>query len=182
MKPTPRHRFLPLQKTALARVPPHFHHWLADPSSLTRRLLRLSDGQFQVRLLQQGVQRMRVDECLCLHARPGAMGLVREVELRCEGVACVYARSVIPLRSLKGKQRRLAHLGEQPLGAFLFADPQLQRSRIDVLPLAAPASASASTATWGRRSLFRVGGYPLLVSEYFLPALIAYEQRKAQAR
>ena len=31
----------------------------------------------------------------------------------------------------------------------------------------------ADDTVWGRRSVFRVGGRPLLVSEYFLPALLA---------
>lgn len=170
MKPTPPHHFAKIDKTALARVPKAFHHWIADQSSLTQRLISLSDNAFKVRLLNQGVQPMQVDECLALGERIGAMAIIREVELLCSNQACVYARSVIPLTSLKGKQRRLACLGEQPLGAFLFADPYLERCKVDVLPL------DAQRKAWGRRSLFSVGGYPLFVSEYFLPALIEYEQ------
>lgn len=170
MKPTPPHHFAKIDQTALARVPKAFHHWIADQSSLTQRLISLSKGQFKVRLLSQGVRPMHVDECLGLGERIGAMAIIREVELLCAGRACVYARSVIPFSSLKGKQRRLAYLGEQPLGAFLFADPHLTRCKVDVLPL------DAQRKAWGRRSLFSVGGYPLYVSEYFLPALIEYEQ------
>lgn len=124
-----------------------------------------------MRLLNQGIEPMRVSEALALGDRVGAMAIVREVELLCEGESCVYARSVIPLKSLKGKQRRLACLGTQPLGAFLFADPNLKRAAVDVLPL------DKTRAAWGRRSLFMVGGYPLFVSEYFLPKLISYEHR-----
>lgn len=172
MKPTPPHHFAKIDKAALARVPKSFHHWIADQSSLTQRLVSLSGGEFKVRLLNQGVQPMQVDECLALGERIGAMAIIREVELLCAGQACVYARSVIPLSSLKGKQRRLAYLGEQPLGAFLFADPHLQRKKVDVLPLDGQRNA------WGRRSLFSVGGYPLFVSEYFLPELVKFENDK----
>lgn len=171
MKPTPPHHFAAIDKTALARVPKPFHHWIADQSSLTQRLIHLSNGRFKVRLLSQGVQPMHVEESLALGDRLGAMAIIREVELLCDGVACVYARSVIPLRSLRGKQRRLACLGSQPLGAFLFADPNLQRASVDVLPL------NTTRKAWGRRSLFKVGGYPLFVSEYFLPTLIEYEHK-----
>lgn len=170
MKPTPPHHFAKIDKTALSRVPKVFHHWIADQSSLTQRLVSLSQGEFKVRLLSQGVQSMQVEECLTLGERIGAMAIIREVELLCADQACVYARSVIPVSSLRGKQRRLGYLGEQPLGAFLFADPHLKRSKVDVLPL------DAQRKAWGRRSLFSVGGYPLFVSEYFLPALVAYEQ------
>lgn len=172
MKPTPPHHFAKIDKTALARVPKAFHHWIADQSSLTQRLISLSQGEFKVRLLNQGVQTMQVEECLALGERIGAMATIREVELLCSNQACVYARSVIPLSSLKGKQRRLACLGDQPLGAFLFSDPHLQRKKVDVLPL------DAQRKAWGRRSLFNVGGYPLFVSEYFLPALIKFENDK----
>ena len=171
MKPTPPHHFAAIDKTALARVPKAFHHWIADQSSLTQRLISLSQHQFKVRLINQGLQPMQVQECLALGDRIGAMASIREVELLCEGLPCVYARSVIPVRSLKGKQRRLACLGEQPLGAFLFADPFLKRNKVDVLPL------DEQRKAWGRRSLFNVGGYPLFVSEFFLPALIDYEKR-----
>jgi len=171
VKPTPPHHFAKIDKTALARVPKVFHHWIADQSSLTQRLISLSGGAFKVRLLNQGIQPMQVEECLAFGERVGSMASIREVELLCAGQSCVYARSVIPLSSLKGKQRRLACLGEQPLGAFLFADPQLCRSKVDVLPL------DAQRKAWGRRSLFSVGGYPLFVSEYFLPALIEFESR-----
>lgn len=170
VKPTPPHHFAKIDKTALARVPRAFHHWIADQSSLTQRLIALSSDQFKVRLLNQGVEPMQVSEALALGDRIGAMAIVREVELLCEGQACVYARSVIPLKSLKGKQRRLASLGTQPLGAFLFADPKLKRAAVDVLPL------DKSRKGWGRRSLFMVGGYPIFVSEYFLPSLIEYER------
>lgn len=171
MKPTPPHHFAKIDKTALTRVPAEFHHWIADQSSLTQRLIQLSGGKFKVRLLNQGVEPMQVSESLALGDRIGAMAIVREVELLCDGYVCVYARSVIPLSSLKGKQRRLACLGTQPLGAFLFADPHLRRAAVDVLPL------NKARKAWGRRSLFLVGGYPLFVSEYFLPELIQYEQK-----
>lgn len=157
----------------MARVPQPFHHWILDQSSLTQRLVQLSAGRFRVRVLSEGVQSMRAEEALSLGVRPRSRALIREVELLCDGMSCVYARSVIPLSSLKGKQRRLAHLGDKPLGAFLFADKSLRRERVEVLPL------DSQREAWGRRSLFRIGGYPLFVSEYFLPALIEYESQRS---
>ena len=97
----------------------------------------------------------------------------------CGATPWVYARTVIPVQTLRGPQRRLAHLGSKPLGAALFADPNLGRGAVEVACLAAGEKLFAravgegisTEVIWGRRSLFWLGGSPLLVSEFFLPAL-----------
>ena len=92
----------------------------------------------------------------------------------------MYARSVIPLHTLNGPHRRLRYLSNKPLGEYLFASPGLERSRVEWSRLN-PASrqyrravsdqAAVHDNIWGRRSLFLIDQYPLLVSEYFLPVL-----------
>ena len=86
-------------------------------------------------------------------------------------------RTVIPVRSLRGRLRRLAHLGTRPLGAVLFADPSTVRGRMEVarfdirhaLYQAACAHSEAPPPElWGRRTLFRYQDKPLLVNEVFL--------------
>ena len=74
----------------------------------------------------------------------------------------------------------MARLGNRPLGAFLFADPGMQRGPVE-LACIRKGQAMFSEASlglnqkpaevWGRRSVFRVGGKPLLVAELFLPAV-----------
>jgi chorismate--pyruvate lyase len=91
----------------------------------------------------------------------------------------VFARTVIPVRTLRGRQRRLARLGTRPLGAALFADPHLKRGEVEIARLAPgdgiyehAAVQGAADGVWGRRSVFTLKGKPLLVSEFFLPALL----------
>jgi len=106
------------------------------------------------------------------------LALLREVELRCNGTPWVFARTLIPLSSLRGRARRLAFLENRPLGAVLFADPTTTRRRVEVAKLGPrhPLFATAvrnldhrPDALWGRRTLFNYGGRPLLVNEIFLP-------------
>jgi chorismate--pyruvate lyase len=106
--------------------------------------------------------------------------LLREVHLLCDEQPWVFAHSVIPVQTLTGRHRRLAHLGERPLGAVLFSDKTLRRERVEItciLPgqrLFNEATAVLDCAPediWGRRSLFFVDDHPLLVSEFFLPLI-----------
>ena len=175
-----RHRAVwqPAARLSRLAVPEHFRPWLLDASSLTRRVVSACGGDFGVQVLAQAWQRPHPDEHHCLGMRAGAIALVRQVRLTCDGHPWVYARTVIPRTTLTGRERRLGHLGNRPLGAALFADPTMERGPVEVaciLPgealfdLAARGLAPAPARIWGRRSVFRLSGKPLLVSEFFLP-------------
>ena len=108
--------------------------------------------------------------------------LIREVQLLCGETPWVFARTVIPVRTLTGAQRRLAWLGSRPLGAYLFADPAMQRGPVELVCIrpgaemyqaAVKSLADHPGSLWGRRSLFRLAGKPLLVCEMFLPAIVS---------
>ncbi len=155
-------------------------HWLFDPGSLTRRVQRACPGRFEVRVERQGWDRPRLDEWRALRLRPPRRALIREVHLLCAGRPWVFARTVLPLTTLRGRGQRLARLGNRPLGAVLFADPHLRRGPVEVtrvLPgerlFAAAVQGLRHTPAeiWGRRSVFWLDGKPLLVSEFFLPGI-----------
>lgn len=150
-----------------------------DPDSLTRRLQRACGPRFHVRVLAQGWGRPLASERQALGMKRGGRVLLREVCLMCGATPWVFARTVIPVRTLRGRQRRLARLGTRPLGAALFADPGLRRGEVEVARLI-PADGiyeravpgGGAEVVWGRRSVFTLRGKPLLVSEFFLPALL----------
>lgn len=161
-------------------IPAELRDWLLDAGSLTDRLRGACAGCFSVRVIDEGWQRPRRDEARVLAMRTSTLGWVREVQLLCDQVPWVFARTVIPVTTLSGTQRQLVHLGERPLGAFLFADPGMQRAPVELACLrpgqvmfteATAGLTDKPDAVWGRRSVFRVGGKPLLVTEVFLPAL-----------
>ncbi len=146
------------------------------------RLKQLSGGDFRVRVLSQDWLRPRPDEESSLGSRAGSIALVRHVQLVCKGQPWVFARTVIPVSSMRGRLKRLAHLGDRPLGAMLFADPGMQREVVELARIT-PGQALFADATadlaqqpkeiWGRRSIFRIANHPLLVSELFLPSFPA---------
>ena len=173
-RPVLGHHWYARRQLLVKQPPAQALSWLFDHDSLTARLKRHCDT-FEVRVLSQRYQRPSLDEQEILAIRPGRFALIRQVCLYCNGIAGVYARTVIPTTTLVGYRRVYASLGTRPLGAMLFADRTMKRDKVKVaefsleeLPLE---NAAGGGTCWGRRSIFRIGGKPLLVSEYFLPAL-----------
>src|SRR5690606_9493092 len=118
-------------------VPRPYRHWLLDPGSLTKRLIRASGGQFRVQVLRQGFLPASPHERHELALGQREWPFVREVALLCHGTPWVFARTLIPSATLKGPARALTHLGTKPLGAVLFNDPQVRRGPIAVSRLKA---------------------------------------------
>ncbi len=160
-----------------ARPPQPIGTWLRASSSLTHRLQRACGPEFAVRVLSQSWGHPLPDEARRLGLAPGRRAFVRRVQLLCGGVPWVFGRTVIPPHALHGRHRRLLRLGARPLGAVLFADPDLRRERAELarlLPahaLYADAGCPAGDALWARRRRYRLQGHTLLVTEVFLPAL-----------
>ncbi|WP_303902809.1 chorismate--pyruvate lyase family protein [Thiohalomonas denitrificans] len=154
-------------------LPPQLAGWLLDDSSLTRRLKQACDGRFAVRVLRQGWAVPMSCETAALKLPLRRRAMVREVLLLCDDVPWVFARTIIPKRTLGGSGGRLAFLGNRPLGEVLFRDPRAQRGRLEVSRVT-PAVLEVESEepwVWGRRSIFRLSGRPLLVSEYFIGEL-----------
>ena len=161
-------------------APPLVLDWLQDVGSLTRRVQGACHGRFWVEVLRQDRARPFASEVALLSVRHSSTALIREVQLHCDQGSWVYARTVIPMTSLRGSARRLTLLGSRPLGAVLFADPSVTRMKMEFARLlpgqvlfeaAVAGMTSRPQALWGRRTLFRLAGKPLLVNEIFLPAL-----------
>lgn len=154
-------------------LPKGLRGWLLDQSSLTAKLIELSGGDFEVQVLRQHIGRPSLSERRRLGLGLGNWVLVREVVLLGRGEPWVFARSLVPLTSLVGPLRQLRHLRARPLGAFLFAQPGLSRDPMEVSRILSantyvPQSLQGKAPLWGRRSVFRLSGRPLLVSEVFL--------------
>jgi len=163
-------------------LPADLARWLFDPGSLTRRLRQCCPNPFRVRVLWQGWSRPSRDEAHVLHLRLDALAWTREVQLLCGDQAWVFARTLIPAATLRGRGRRLTQLGSRPLGEVLFTDPNVRRGPMEIARIvpgqrlhqrAFAGFTEPPEVIWGRRSLFRMDGRPLLVCEIFLPDLPA---------
>jgi len=167
--------------TLRRKLPKPAQDWLFDRCSLTLRLQRAcsaANDRFSVRVISQHRHRPQPDERRLLGMHEHEYALIRQVYLLCGEQRWVFARTVVPLRSLKGRGRCLANLGSRPLGAMLFADRSVRRGRMQVARLlpgihvfdqAVAGLAVLPECIWGRRSLFHYAGRPLLVNEIFLP-------------
>jgi chorismate--pyruvate lyase len=155
--------------------------WLLDPTSLTARL-KNQCTTFNVVLLGQQIEPCQAHEANNeIHL--GDEVLVREVLLFCDQQPHVFARSLLPLKSLTGEQGELARLGEKPLGQVLFNNPKLHREILEVaevLPnsrvneLLDMLNLHQRHNLWARRSIFTIENKPLMVAEVFLPPADAY--------
>lgn len=154
-------------------LPPALRPWLLDEQSLTERLIEVSDGAFRVQRLTQSWQRPLPSERRLLAIPEGQWALVREVALLCHEQPWIYARSVIPAKTLEGKYRRLRYLKNQSLGALLFQQSALRREAFEVALLPGYSryihtDLQQEHPAWARRSCFVLSKKPLLVSEVFL--------------
>jgi chorismate--pyruvate lyase len=157
-------------------------NWLLDPSSLTARLSKRCQ-QFRVEVLGQEIQPCSIEESTT-DIGVGEQVLVREVLLYCDDVPQVFARSLLPLKSLTGEEQELAHLGNQSLGQVLFSKTDLIRKCIEISAFSSSSAVSKlahqlklpfQKELWGRRSTFMLQGKPLMVAEVFLPNAFAYQ-------
>ncbi len=168
-------------ETELKTCPKQLSDWLFDHNSLTQKLERLSN-RFHVQVKQQVTTNSK-NSTLSHYFCDEEKILVREVYLYCDGVAVVFAQTEIPYSSLTEEQAKLAEIGEQSLGKFLFQDPSMLRGQIEVCEFIEDSTAhkiceeiqqECKHTLWARRSLFYLNNKPLLVSELFLPALEIY--------
>jgi chorismate lyase len=139
--------------------------WLLDAGSLTQRLKMKSHQEFRVSVLDQSWSRHSSPallQCFDEHLVREAMWS-RKVVLIGNNTPWVTAHSLVPADSLRGPLRRICKLQNKPLGEFLFRHPLLKRRQFEV---------ARTGDGWGRRSIFYLFGKPLLVAEFFLPAIL----------
>ncbi|MCB1836507.1 MAG: chorismate lyase [Alcanivoracaceae bacterium] len=148
------------------QAPAEVRDWLADGGSLTRRLQRF--GTFRVVPQRQMIAAPRAEEAALLGLPGRQHALIREVSLYVNDQPVVFARSVLPLASLGGANRVLGHMARRSLGTELFRAPRAKRAQVWATQAVVPGGVEPC---WGRQSLFLKRGQPLLVAEFFLPAL-----------
>lgn len=162
-------------------IPAEIAPWLFDHGSLTRRILHFCNSHFRVEVLSQKWQRPMLNEAIRLGAHPEHRALIREVLLYCGDTPWVFARSVLPRKTLTGPRRFLGKLGNKPLGQILFSDPNIKRDALEIAKIkkgqrmyecATECLNSPPDYVWGRRSIFYLHKKPLLVNEIFLPPIL----------
>lgn len=169
--------------------------WLASKGSLTAKL-KAHGQQFRVQRLHQRLAVCLPDEAAIIGLGRPAQVWEREVLLKCDEHAVVFAHTVVPLGASAADWPLFSALGERSLGSTLFGDPQVWRGRLQFArlgsghPLARRAAAALETSLgsatstvaaplYARRCLYRRHRGLLLVTEVFLPAAAGLRPRSA---
>lgn len=168
------------RKIRQARVSPRYlipgalRGWIDLPGSMTREIARVSCSPPAVSLRFEGPGSPAPWEAQLLQLNQRRRVWIREISLDIADKAVLMARSVTCISSPVAPMLR--GLGHKPLAELLFADPRWQRLQPPLpvcsnsLPLQPAGTLPGRTTVWeyaGKRSS------RLLVSEFFLPALIA---------
>jgi chorismate--pyruvate lyase len=158
------------------RVPAILEPWLAEPGLLTARVRAACGAAARLRMLRlepapldpHVARRLGVEDATCL---------LREIEFTCGTRRWIFAQTVLPQSSVQ-RHPWLRELGDRALGESLSAVEDVRREPLEYRelpgshPLAQAAGADAAgSALWARRAVYRLGDWPILVQEVFLPAL-----------
>ena len=148
-------------------------NWLLDTGSLTERVQSLSE-HFSLELIGQRTQTPHDNELALLHGNGNTSYQAREILLCGNHQPWVFARSIIPQAFVDSE---LSDLGREPLGKRLFNDTRFTRSQFQLCTVQASQFGIKGNQTlWGRRSLFTLDDYSMIVAEVFLPHSPAYRQ------
>lgn len=125
--------------------------------------------------LSQGHQFVSAEERKRLEIKPRQMALVREIKMGNGEKDWMFARTLVPNRTLNGSARRISYLNETPIGQILFGRNGAIRQSMQVslsheLPkIMFDSDVLLPHALWQRQSIFLFPSGPLMVTELFLP-------------
>ncbi|OIQ96918.1 chorismate pyruvate-lyase [mine drainage metagenome] len=172
-----QHRFQWLKKPILSG---RQHLWLIGRGSLTMSL-RQRYADFSVKLVTAEYAKPFLDEVTPLKIPLHKHVLIREVLLMGNNQAVVFAHSILPRESLRGRWLGMGRLGNRPLGESLFANPQVRRTVLSFKKLshhhllfqhATQHLNDKPAYLWARRSVFLLNCAQMMVTEVFLPELL----------
>jgi chorismate--pyruvate lyase len=152
--------------------------WLLHVGSFMQRLKGLGVNA-KVKVLNEGWQFLPPDERELLKIPSRIYARVREVLISSQKGRWMYARTVIPAKTLTGKERQLANLKNRSLGSVLFSNPATQRSPFEFACLSPQIKGytkisehlATTHSIWARRSQFHIQDKTLLLAEFFSPAI-----------
>lgn len=155
---------------------------LSDRGSLTGRFEQVMGVKPRLTLLNQGRQMVSREERTKLGIPPREMALVREIKMGKHNKNWMFARTIVPNRTLQGPARRIASLNDTPIGKLLFGRNGAIRKSMEVnLTWELPQTLLAMGVIpehqlWQRQSIFEFHSGPLMVTELFLPDCPIYLQ------
>ena len=151
------------------KIEPEIRPFMLDDGSLTKQLMNLSDGHFEVSVVDETIALPYSHEQEKLKIDADQSAMIRQVELKIFDEVVVFARSIIPMSLINAKKNSLANLGQKPLGHLLFKDGNMDISKRDFNNLIID-----NKQYFARRTPYQYQQTNILVSEFFLPSLRKY--------
>ena len=134
--------------------------WLNESGSITSRIKSFSN--FRLKLLRDGPGKVDAseDDLIITNYKENN---IREVVLYSDEEPFIYAKSILPLETIRLGLGALGSLKENPLGDILFSNPQIKKKYM----LFAKFELN-KRIFYGRKGIYTVKGYPFSVCEIFL--------------
>ena len=134
--------------------------WLNEPGSITSRIKSFSN--FRLKLLRDGPGEVDFIEDDLIVANYEENN-TREVILYSDEKPLIYAKSIIPLATIRLGLGVLGNLKENPLGDILFSNPEIKKKYMLFAKFQ-----SNEKIFYGRKGIYTVKGFPFSVCEIFL--------------
>ena len=130
--------------------------WLNEPGSITSRIKSFSD--FKLKLLRDGPGEVDAseDDLIISNYRENN---IREVLLYSNEEPLIYAKSIIPLETIRLGLGVLGNLKENPLGDILFSNPEIKKKYMLFAKFE-----SNKKIFYGRKGIYTVKGCLLYTS------------------
>tara|TARA_B100001758_G_C18391882_1_gene603425 strand:- start:997 stop:1494 length:498 start_codon:yes stop_codon:yes gene_type:complete len=134
--------------------------WLLEEGPITSRIK--SNETFKLNLLKERIEKVEQIEMDFLGKNLGQIK-IREVILFGDEEPRVFARSLIPVKTIDQGLSKLGELGTKPLGDILFEKEIFKK--IDIV---FAKFENSKNIFWGRKTKYLVKTLPLSVMEVFL--------------
>ena len=134
--------------------------WLVEKGPITKRIK--SEESFQLNLLKDEISYVEDVEKEFLDVISNNIK-VREVMLMGNNIPRVYAKSLIPIRTIDEGFSKLGKLGTKPLGDILFEKEIFKKTDMVYAQFQ-----NKDSIFWGRKTKYLVKNMPLSVMEVFL--------------
>ncbi len=160
---------MPIQWLSMSSsdFPDEILDWLMELGSMTRRFEQYCDHVHVVPFRECFIAEEEISD-ESEHLPTSQRYWLREIVLYGDNIPWLLGRTLIPEATLTGPDEKLVDLGTVPLGRYLFSSNKLTRDYIQK---------GKHGNCWARRSLLRLSGKPLLLTEVFLPESPVYKNK-----
>jgi len=173
------------KRWSFQQIPADIPYFL-NAKSTTLRAHLIDPKGFKINLLNARLEKAMPDEALSLGIALRSYTWIREVELSLLSTPVMFARLVVPYFALETTFQPIKHLGNRPLGRYLFKCFGIKREPFKIKKISVEEKLYTQIMQyrescfgktyqkklpdlWARCSVFRYKKAPLLLTEVFLP-------------